>query len=721
MNPQRQHSTTLRRIGFGACILLACLPLLAQTQDPDALEGPVPPEFAQAPALRLQRVLTGAEALRDLHPQIPALAAWHRMTRERFAAVLRDDRNLRLDLRGRVFFVEPSTDPVRAAVLAATTPKAATAAVPPYPLDQTFLLHSRPGAQRVVYLDFDGEVVTNTGWAPNATLNAQAFDLDGAAGSFSASERERIQFIWQRVAEDYAPFDVDVTTEQPLASDLERSSLSDQRYGTRAVITRSLTELCGRDCGGVAYLGTFDASSNWRYFQPAWVFFDNLANGDEKSIAEAVSHEVGHNLGLLHDALQGDDYYDGHGSGPTGWAPIMGVGFYRSLVQWSRGQYPGADNLEDDLAIMPTNGAPLREDDFGSSLATASALDAQLQNGLMTVDRSGVIERDSDSDYFQFTSGAGEVQLGISAGAMVRSSNLDIAATLYDANGMVIASANDPDGLSAALTVNVASGSYTLRVEGIGDQNPAPGYSDYGSLGQYRISGNFPVSAQAQPLPEVSLDVSYFNLIEHSPPVSISVSLSQASTMPVTVPFTLSGSAASGEDFETPDGTIVTIPPGLTSGSFPLRVIDDSADEAVESVSFQMGTPINATAGASTAATVQIRDNDLPPTVSLSRRGQVLNEGGSRGVLDLQLSAASGRPVVVYLTLSGTAQAGTDYASITTAVSIRPGVSLRRLFITPLENSVGGANKSLTVTISSVTNGAIGSLSQYRATIVNND
>src|SRR5687767_11278312 len=35
---------------------------------------------------------------------------------------------------------------------------------PPFPTDQTFLLHSRPAATKVVYLDFDGHTTSGTSW-----------------------------------------------------------------------------------------------------------------------------------------------------------------------------------------------------------------------------------------------------------------------------------------------------------------------------------------------------------------------------------------------------------------------------------------------------------------------------------------------------------------------------------------------------------------------------
>src|SRR3712207_7865967 len=50
-----------------------------------------------------------------------------------------------------------------------------------------------------------------------------------------------------------------------------------------------------------------------------------------KYTAEAVSHEVGHNLGLHHDGTAAEGYYGGHNA----WAPIMGVGYSRPISQRS--------------------------------------------------------------------------------------------------------------------------------------------------------------------------------------------------------------------------------------------------------------------------------------------------------------------------------------------------------------------------------------------------
>src|SRR5204863_6202612 len=141
--------------------------------------------------------------------------------------------------------------------------------------------------------------------------------------------------------------------------------------------------------GGVAYLNTFGSSVD----QGVFIFSNNLGNG-EKAVAEAISHEVGHSLGLSHDGTSSVGYYEGHGSGATGWAPIMGVGYYRELTQWSKGEYLNADNPEDDLGIITTqNGFGYRPDDHGDFSATATPATVPGATGL---GGGGVVGRAGD-------------------------------------------------------------------------------------------------------------------------------------------------------------------------------------------------------------------------------------------------------------------------------------------------------------------------------------
>ena len=378
---------------------------------------------------------------------------------------------------------DPAPDPSISYSETAST-AAPAAAAPPFPLDQTFLLHSAPGASKVIYLDFDGHTTSDTEWNSSFTggsdFTTPAYSYQGDS-SFTDAEKQRIQGIWERVAEDYIPFDVDVTTEDPGSAALMDSGGADQEWGVRVVIGGDSSDWYDDGAGGVAYVGSFD----WNSDTPAFVFSENLFSS-EKNVSEAISHETGHTLGLRHDGTTSVEYYQGHGGGATGWAPIMGAGYYKDLVQWSKGEYPNANRTEDDLAIVTGgNGFGYRTDDHGDTQALATALAVDGNND---VSGEGVIERNTDLDFFSFTTTAGTIALDIEP--FYNSPNLDILASLYDSAGGLVAASNPATALDADFNLILPAGEYYLSVEGTGKDPLDTGYSDYGSLGQYSVSGN---------------------------------------------------------------------------------------------------------------------------------------------------------------------------------------------------------------------------------------
>jgi hypothetical protein len=163
----------------------------------------------------------------------------------------------------------------------------------------------------------------------------------------------------------------------------------------------------------------------------------------------------------------------------------MGVGYDSELTQWSRGEYSDAGNQEDDLDIITgQNGFGYRADDYSDSLNNAAAL---VMNG-SSVENYGIIEQNTDYDWFSFTTTTGNLNLNINA--FERGANLDILAELYNSAGQLVQSANPVGALSANFAVNLVPGEYFLSVTGTGQGSPTTGYSDYGSLGQYSITGS---------------------------------------------------------------------------------------------------------------------------------------------------------------------------------------------------------------------------------------
>ncbi len=401
----------------------------------------------------------------------------------------------------------------------------ATGFAPPFPLAQTFNLHSLPGANLTLYLDFDGHVTSGTGWNNDYNngldIISPAFDVDGNPNLFSAAEREYIQRVWQRVAEDFAPFNVNVTTADPGVERLRQLGPGDNQWGVRSIQTADqsfLTDDIGFLIGGIAYFGAFQFNSD----TPVFTFngSDSLTVFNEMAAADTHSHEVGHAMGLVHDGRDfnrlpphDEEYYGGHGFGPTGWAPIMGGGFGQEVSQWSRAEYPNAANWDgntlwdppqDDLRAItdptytlrlgPWSGISYRTDDHGNTNALATPLTVGTSIWGATLSGSGLIERNTDLDVFFFDWGGGALSMVIDPHNVLwpeqRGPNLDIEARIYSAAGVLMAISNPFSALSASLDVFLAAGGYYLQIDGVGKaQNGTDfGYSDYGSLGWYTIT-----------------------------------------------------------------------------------------------------------------------------------------------------------------------------------------------------------------------------------------
>lgn len=631
----------LRHVAIAAALAAITLPALAQ---------PAPPAKPPFPRVELpQAKADGLRAIQLLGDRLPEVAAWYGRTPDQFRMLLLRDRRLKLDRQARLFVEEELDQPLGTETADALPDAVLDGSLAP--LEQTFSLHSRPGAKRTIYLNFKGAQLSGTAWnGGGGTLTALPFDLDGLPYSFSTTELQRIQLIWQRVAEDYAPFDVNVTTEAPPADLITRSSSSDDRFGTVVLVTKR-AGIYDCSCGGVAYIGVFDETTD--YYKPALVFYDALGGGNEKYVAEAISHEAGHNGGLLHDGFSGGAYYGGHGSGATGWAPIMGVGYSKPLVQWSRGEYATATNVQDDYAVMAGNGLPHRPDDHGGTASTATVLAGTESGGVLRLAAQGVIERPGDVDLFAFSAGAGSASFA--AGPAARSPNLDLHIELRDAAGKVLASANPPDALAASLSATLpAAGTYYLAVRGTGKGDPAvDGYSDYGSTGMYAIAGEVGAAAGQPPVAAIAVGAT-------------------RGTVPLTVVFDGSGSSdVDGHivawdwtfgDGATASGASVTHT-YQTAGSFTaqLRVTDDSGLSATRSTTITVDPVVTL---------LPMRVADIGLTLKVLKNGRATVDASVK-VLDGDGRAVSGATVAGKWSglVSGNASATTGGTGVATLTS----------------------------------------------------
>lgn len=379
-----------------------------------------------------------------------------------------------------------------------TTPITTTGS---FPNAQTFLLHSRPTATRKIYLDFNGHTTTGTPW--NVTWNrpsftTPAYTIDGDTATFNDAEHAVIQTVWRRMAEDFAPFDVDVTTEDPGIEGLLRTTTGDLNYGMRVIFGPDQN---ATGAGGVAFVGSFDNLRTAGATDVPCFVFAGVGAG-AKFMVEAGSHEVGHTVGLLHDGTSTQGYFGGHGTGAGSWAPIMGVGYSKEVVQWSKGEYADANNTQDDLAVIATYLSVIT-DEFGDTTAAATAVTGA------GAEVGGIIASTADVDILKINAGRGD--LVITPKVALSSPNLRLQIKVLDSAGATLGTYVGDGTVGnmapAPITLNLpAEGFYYIQVEGVASgTGVTDGYPDYASLGYYSFIATWAELGNRRPIADATL------------------------------------------------------------------------------------------------------------------------------------------------------------------------------------------------------------------------
>lgn len=332
-------------------------------------------------------------------------------------------------------------------------------------------LSSFPSAKATIFLDFDGQFIQSSSWNGGRSFYCTPSGMNDT----------QITEVFNRVSEDYRPFNVNITTDSTV--------FLSAPFAQRIRIIVTLTSGWYQNVGGVSFTRSF----TWGDDTPGFVFPDRLGY-TAKNVAECCTHESGHTVGLSHQAKYSGTctliatYNEGVGSGQTGWAPVMGNSYGRNLSGWNNGPTPsGCTADQDNLSIITSiNGFTYRQDDHSDDPAVNPTLMA-ISNQQLSQD--GIITTNTDKDFFKINLNKdGLFHLNVnpfSVGPDNEGADLDVKVTLLAADFSIINIYDPMDALNVVVDTALKAGSYFIMVQGAGNLNT----SNYGSLGSYTLSG----------------------------------------------------------------------------------------------------------------------------------------------------------------------------------------------------------------------------------------
>ncbi|MEK7286776.1 MAG: Calx-beta domain-containing protein [Nitrospirota bacterium] len=217
----------------------------------------------------------------------------------------------------------------------------------------------------------------------------------------------------------------------------------------------------------------------------------------------------------------------------------------------------------------------------------------------------------------------------------------------------------------------------------------------------------------------VTLSVQNLNVRESAPGNStiVTATLDKTSDRYIVVNLKKRGSADSRYDYRLPDQII--IPEGRQSASIPLTTLEDTLDEASETVTIEVDDITNGAQTGPQQHTIIIVDDDDAPTVTLSVTNLTAHETPpeDQTTLTARLSDLSGLDVTIGLIKSGSATQMSDY-TLADKITIPAGDFSKSVILVAKPDTLIEGNETVTVQLDKIVNGTSGASSIQTIKIV---
>jgi hypothetical protein len=201
---------------------------------------------------------------------------------------------------------------------------------------------------------------------------------------------------------------------------------------------------------------------------------------------------------------------------------------------------------------------------------------------------------------------------------------------------------------------------------------------------------------------------------------TFSISRTGDTTDPVTVNYSVTGTAVNGTDYAMLATTAI-IPAAQSSVNVVVTPIDEAAPEDDETVILTLTSGTGYTVGSPSAATVTITDNDLPTVTVVAGDAAASEAGPNTGSFTVSRNGPTTDALSVAYNLTGTAGNGTDYSALASTVLIPVGQASATVTVTPTNDGAPEPAETVILTIATNALYTVGSPSAATVTITDND
>ncbi|MDF0716895.1 gliding motility-associated C-terminal domain-containing protein [Muricauda sp. 334s03] len=206
---------------------------------------------------------------------------------------------------------------------------------------------------------------------------------------------------------------------------------------------------------------------------------------------------------------------------------------------------------------------------------------------------------------------------------------------------------------------------------------------------------------------------------------TVSLDVANTSGSPLTVGYTVSGTATSVDDYAALTGS-VEIANNASSATITLTPVNDTDVEVDETVVLTLDPGAGYTVGSPDEATVTITSEDVAPgpVATIMASDATATEAGTTTgeyTVSLDVANTSGSPLTVGYTVSGTATSVDDYAALTGSVEIANNASSATITLTPVNDTDVEVDETVVLTLDPGAGYTVGSPDEATVTITSED